>query len=263
MGIQIFRDAEQLGDCVARRIVAIIDHHPEAVIGLATGSSPLATYAAWARIAAVRGTAQGGVRGFALDEYLGIDPEHSESYRNVIRRTVTEQVGLDPDRVRVLAGTGDVVAQAAVFEADIITAGGVDLQLLGLGRNGHLGFNEPGSAFDSRTRVIDLTESTIADNARFFAGVTDVPTQAVTQGLGTILAARELVVIALGEGKAEAVAASLEGPETIDMPGSVLRRHQNVHWCLDEAAASRLSKDSFRLVDGYGRYPRAAAGLIS
>lgn len=243
MGIHIFQTEDELGEFVAGRICAAIERNPAAVIGLATGSSPLSSYAAWARLAAERGLSQDQVRGFALDEYLGLDPAHPESYESVIRKTVTDPVGLNPDLVRVPAGTGDVVRAAAAYEAEIAAAGGIDVQLLGLGRNGHLGFNEPGSAFDSRTRVVDLAASTIEDNARFFGGARDVPTQAVTQGLGTILEARELIVIAMGAGKADAVAASIAGDPSIDMPGSAVQGHPNVVWCLDEAAAAQLVAD--------------------
>ena len=241
MPITVFESTEALGEAVADRLLRIIDANPSAAIGLATGSSPLTAYAAWARRVREAGIDVSAVRGFALDEYLGLDPEDEQSYHTTIHRTVTEPVGLDPERVRVPSGVGDPEREAADFEAAIRAAGGIAAQVLGVGGNGHLGFNEPGADARSRTRVVALAERTVADNARFFGGeVSRVPTRSVTQGLGTILEARELLVIAIGPEKAEAVAAALEGPVTAAVPASILREHPNVHWFLDEAAASQL-----------------------
>lgn len=241
MNVHVFDTPDALGAFAAQRIMRAIGARPDAVIGLATGSSPLSTYQAWAALAAAQGTDLSGVRGFALDEYAGLDPAHPESYTSVINATVTVPVGLNPAQVRVPSGVAEPAAEAADFEAAIRAAGGVDVQLLGLGRNGHLGFNEPGSAFDSRTRTVPLTDSTVRDNARFFDGdETQVPTLSITQGIGTILEARELVVVVIGEAKAAAAAASIEGPQSSEVPGSALRNHPNVLWLLDEAAASQL-----------------------
>lgn len=241
MEIRIHPDAATLGADAARRIVAAIRRDPEAVIGLATGSSPVCVYDAWGRQAAESGLDQSRVRGFALDEYVGLDPAHPQSYHSVIRRDAVARTGLDPELVCVPEGHGDTDAAAARYERAIREAGGVDVQILGIGRNGHLGFNEPGSPAHSRTRVVPLAAETIADNARFFGDAAHVPDESITQGLGTIFEARELVVVAIGEAKAEAVAAAIEGPETEQLPASLLRNHGNVHWFLDEAAASHLT----------------------
>ncbi|QIK63186.1 glucosamine-6-phosphate deaminase [Leucobacter viscericola] len=240
MQIHISPDAEVLGDALAQRIVAAIQAKPEAVIGLATGSSPLVAYEAWGRRAAQLGLDQSRVRGFALDEYIGLSPEDPRSYHSVIRHDAVDVVGLDPRLVRVPNG-GGAASAADEYDVAIREAGGIDVQILGLGRNGHIGFNEPGTAADSRTHVIDLTAETIADNARFFSSSAEVPTTAITQGLGTILEARELVVIATGSAKAAAVAAALEGPVTEDLPASLLQGHPNVHWFIDDAAATLLT----------------------
>ncbi|QIM19464.1 glucosamine-6-phosphate deaminase [Leucobacter coleopterorum] len=248
MQIHISPDAEALGDALAQRIVAAVQANPTAVIGLATGSSPVAAYRAWGRIATSLGLDQNRVRGFALDEYIGLEAGHPESYHSVIQRDVVEVVGLDPHLVHVPNGNGEP-GEAEAYDRAIREAGGIDVQILGIGRNGHLGFNEPGTAFDSRTHVVDLTAETIADNARFFASSAEVPTTAITQGLGTIFEARELVVIATGSAKAAAVAAALEGPCTEELPASLLQRHPNVHWFIDEDAASLLS----------GKYAEAGA----
>lgn len=240
MTIQVFPSLTELGKSAGAQIVDVIEGKPDPVIGLATGSSPIPVYEGWAAVARERGLAMSHVTCFALDEYSGLATEHPESYHSVIARDATAVIGLDPNLVHIPSGLGDVTANALAYDEAIAQSGGIDLQILGIGRNGHLGFNEPGSPFDSRTRQIELMPETIADNARFFDSITQVPTRAITQGLGTILDARALIVVAMGEAKAPAVAAALNGPETVDLPGSVLRRHPNVVWYLDEAAASLL-----------------------
>lgn len=232
------------GALVADAIVALVRRRADAVLGLATGSSPLPVYEALRPHAALLRE----VRGFALDEYVGLSAGHPESYRAVIEREVVVPLGLDPGRVRVpgddlaegdgreasLAGAGDR------YEAAIAAAGGIDLQLLGIGATGHIGFNEPGSSFASRTRVKTLTEQTRRDNARFFAAPDEVPLHCITQGLGTILAARHLVLLAFGAAKAAALAAAVEGPVTSSLPGSAIQLHGRVTVVVDEAAASAL-----------------------
>jgi glucosamine-6-phosphate deaminase len=185
------------------------------------------------------------VRGFALDEYVGLEPGHPESYRAVITREVVEPLGLTPDLVRVPAESGPLQTAGEDYEAAILAAGGIDLQVLGIGRTGHVGFNEPGSSFASLTRVKTLTEQTRRDNARFFPSLDDVPTHCVTQGLGTILRARELVLLAFGEAKAPAVAGAVEGPVTSSLPGSVIQLHPRVTVIVDEAAASGLANADY------------------
>lgn len=239
MQVRVFADPAELGEFAAEQVLSAIAERPDAVIGLATGSSPLPLYRAWARLAADRGIDLSNVRGFALDEYAGIDRAHPESYHAVIAREVTEPLGLTPELVRV-PPTEATPEAASSYEQAIANAGGVDVQILGVGRNGHLAFNEPGSPLDSRTRRIQLQPETIADNARFFASIEDVPSEAITQGLGTIMEARQLVVLAAGEAKAPAVAAALTGPVTSDLPASIAQLHPNVLFVLDEAAAALL-----------------------
>ncbi|KIP51766.1 glucosamine-6-phosphate deaminase [Leucobacter komagatae] len=239
MEVRVFDEPADLGCFAAEQVIAAITEKPDAVIGLATGSSPLPLYRAWADIARERGLDLSQVRGFALDEYAGIDPAHPESYHTVVTQTVVEPVGLTPELVAV--PDADASAEsAAAYEAAIAAAGGIDVQILGIGRNGHLGFNEPGSPLDSRTRKVQLTAETITDNARFFDSEADVPTEAITQGLGTIMDARKLVIVAVGEAKAAAVAAAIHGPVTERVPASIAQRHANVVYVLDAAAASQL-----------------------
>lgn len=238
--VVIVRDHAEAGRLVADAIVRLIEANPEAVLGLATGSTPLPVYEALRPRLGDLDTSR--VRGFALDEYVGLDPGHPESYRSVIRREVVEPLGLDPALVRVPDGSLDGIEHAGdAYERALRDAGGVDLQLLGIGTDGHIGFNEPGSSFASLTRVKTLTEQTRADNARFFDSIDDVPRHCITQGLGTILRARHLVLLAFGEGKADAVAGAVEGPVTASLPGSAIQLHPRATVVVDEAAASRLA----------------------
>ena len=233
--VTIVESAEQAGSIAAGIIASLVSAKPDAVLGLATGSTPLSTYRALA------GLDLSQVRGFALDEYVGLPAGHPESYRAVITREVVEPLGLTPSRVRVPADDGLPLSGAGErYEADIHAAGGIDLQILGIGRTGHIGFNEPGSSLASLTRVKTLAAVTRADNARFFDSIDDVPKHCITQGLGTILRARHLVLLAFGSAKAAAVAAALEGPVSASTPGSVVQLHPRVSVILDEEAASQL-----------------------
>jgi glucosamine-6-phosphate deaminase len=238
--IVIVKDAAQAGALVADEIVQLIRTRPDTVLGLATGSTPLPVYEALRP--RLEGLDVSRVRGFALDEYVGLDPAHPESYRSVITREVVQPLGLDPALIRTPDGSAEGIEHhGEEYEAAIREAGGIDLQILGIGTDGHIGFNEPGSSFASLTRVKTLTEQTRRDNARFFDSVDDVPMHCITQGLGTILRARHLVLLAFGEGKAAAVAGAVEGPVTASLPGSAIQLHPHATVVVDEAAASALA----------------------
>ncbi|GAA3582159.1 glucosamine-6-phosphate deaminase [Klugiella xanthotipulae] len=237
------------GEWVAQRISALVAGKPDAVLGLATGSTPLPVYAALERRVREEGLNLGHVRGFALDEYVGLPAEHPESYRSVIRRDVVERLGMNAELVCVPNGDRDGINTAGErYEADIRAAGGVDIQILGVGTSGHIGFNEPGSSLNSDTRVKALTEQTRRDNARFFPSIDEVPTHALTQGVGTILRAKHLVLLAFGAAKAEILAECVEGPVTASVPGSAVQLHRHVSVVVDEAAATHL-----RHIDYYRR----------
>ncbi len=186
-------------------------------------------------------------RGFALDEYVGLPAGDPNSYLATLRREVAIPAGLPLDRLHVPAAS--VAGDPGLYDAQISDAGGVDVQLLGIGGNGHIGFNEPGSPLDGGTRLITLDERTRRDNARFFASLAQVPTQAVTQGIGTILRARRLVLLAFGRQKAQALAAALAGPVTPRLPASALQRHPDVLVLADADAASLLPGQVSRLGD--------------
>jgi len=239
--VVVVADAEAAGELAAESIQALIAAKPDAVLGLATGSTPLPVYRALARRIAASGTDVSHVRGYALDEYVGLPAGHPESYRSVITREVVEPLGLTPSLIHVPNGAIATIEHAgADYERAIAESGGVDVQLLGIGTDGHLGLHEPGSPFGSGHRVKTLTEQTRKDNARFFASEDDVPMHCITQGLSTILRARHLMLLAFGEGKAEALAGAVEGPVSASNPGSAIQLHPHVTVLVDEAAASRL-----------------------
>ncbi|MCL1838852.1 MAG: glucosamine-6-phosphate deaminase [Propionibacteriaceae bacterium] len=218
------------------------------VIGVATGSSPLSTYAALKQLIDLGELDLSQASAFALDEYVGLPTSHPESYREVIRRTVTQPLGLAPERVHVPDGAAtDLEKAGADYDAAIKAAGGVDVQILGVGSNGHIGFNEPISSLSSRTRMVPLTEQTRRDNARFFSSIAEVPTRCLTQGLGTIMEARHCVLVATGVGKAAAVKALVEGPVQAMCPASVLQLHESATIIIDEAAAAQLELKDYYL----------------
>ncbi|MGN6687096.1 MAG: glucosamine-6-phosphate deaminase [Actinomycetales bacterium] len=241
MEVVVLPDPADVARVSAAHVAAVVRQHPQAVLGLATGSSPVGTYQELRRLVEAGQLDLSRCPAFALDEYVGIAAGHPQSYASVIRREVVEPLRLDPALVHVPDGRAeDLAAACADFEGRIAAAGGIDVQILGLGANGHIGFNEPTSSFGSRTRLKTLAPSTRADNARFFASVAEVPTHCLTQGLATILEARRIVLVAQGEAKAAAVAAIIEGPVSARWPGSVLQHHPHVVVIIDQAAAGQL-----------------------
>lgn len=242
MKVVIVADAAAAGVEVAERIDrAMRAAEGRIVLGLATGSSPLPAYRELIRRHREEGLSFAEAEIFMLDEYVGLDAEHEQSYHRTIRTELTEHVDAVDSRVHAPDGAAaDPVTAGQQYDRAIAEAGGVELQLLGIGSNGHIAFNEPGTSLVSRTGPVWLTESTIQDNARFFASAEEVPVRALTQGLGTIRDARSIVLVATGDGKAEAVAAMLEGPVSARCPASCLQLHEDVTVVIDEDAASRL-----------------------
>lgn len=248
MEVVILPDAAAIGAVAADAIGTLFTRKPAAVLGLATGSSPLAIYDELARRCEAGQISFARARGFTLDEYVGLAADHPQRYRNVIDAELVSRVDFAPGAVRGPDGLArDIPAACTAYEAAIAAAGGVDLQLLGIGTDGHIGFNEPGSSLASRTRIKTLTRQTRTDNARFFDGRIDaVPTHCVTQGLGTIMAARHVMLIATGRAKAKAVRYLVEGAVSAMWPATILQHHPHVTVLLDADAARRL-----QLVDYY------------
>ena len=239
--VVVLPTADDVGRYAASLIEDLITSRKATVLGIATGSSPLPVYRALSR----RDTGRyGGMSAFALDEYVGLERGHPQSYRSVINRDFTEPLGLNPLAVHVPDGNAeDLDAECRAYEQCIVEAGGIDLQILGIGDNGHIGFNEPLSSFSSRTRVAPLTVQTREANARFFDNdLGKVPELCITQGIATVLAARSVVLVAQGESKASAVAAAIEGPVSTVCPASALQLHDRTTFILDEAAASGLKQ---------------------
>lgn len=236
-------DARVGARLAADAITALIGQKSDCVLGLATGSTPLPVYDEL-----VRRYQQGSVsfaecQAFALDEYVGLPPDHPESYQAVLDREIAGRVDFPPGAVRAPDGWAQDIPRACrEYDETIEASGGIDLQLLGVGTDGHIGFNEPTSSLASPTRIKTLTRRTREDNARFFDGHVDaVPTHVLTQGVGTILRARHLVLLAWGANKAAAVAATVEGPVSAMVPSSALQLHPHATVIVDEAAAGDLT----------------------
>lgn len=216
---------------------------PGKVLGLATGSSPIGLYKKMIEYHKNTGASFKDITTYNLDEYVGLPITHPESYYAFMHRNLFDHVDIDEKNIHIPSGLGENLdKQCADYETAIEKAG-VDIQLLGIGSDGHIAFNEPGTAFDSPTHITDLAESTIKDNARFFDNdMSKVPTQAATQGIGTIMKAKNILLVANGANKADAVKAMIEGPIDEKCPASILQKHSSVVVVLDEAAASKLSK---------------------
>jgi glucosamine-6-phosphate deaminase len=229
---------------------ALIRRKPDAVLGLATGGTPLPLYRELIRMHREEGLDFSRVTTFNLDEYIGLAPEHPRSYHAFMHGNFFRHVNIPEDHIHLPDGlTEDVEAFCADYEARIAAAGGIDLQLLGLGTDGHIGFNEPGSSLASRTRIKTLTPQTLSDNNRFFAEGETQPHHVITMGIGTILDSRRIVVLAFGARKAAAAAAAAEGPITASVPASALQFHPQTTLFLDESAAVRLTRaDYYRWV---------------
>jgi glucosamine-6-phosphate deaminase len=241
---------DEAADLVAHDILEALRHKPDLVLGLATGSTPIGVYERLVRAHREGGVDFSRVRTFNLDEYIGLSAEHPQSYRHFMREHLFAGIGLRREQSRFPPTEGrDLQGACAAFEQAIRDAGGIDIQILGIGSNGHIGFNEPTSSLASRTRVKTLTDKTMVDNARFYAEGEEQPQLATTMGIGTILDAKHIVLQAFGTKKAHAVRAAVEGPITAFCPASVLQMHASVTLYCDPGSASMLTmRDYFRRV---------------
>jgi len=241
MLVRIVSDADMMSRHAAALIADVVRRKPQAVLGLATGSTPIGTYRHLIRMAREENIDFSRVTTFNLDEYEGLPADHSQSYHRFMREQLFDALGLRPDQTHLLAGmAADPVAECLRFESLIRESGGIDLQLLGIGSDGHIAFCEPGCSLAGRTSVVLLHTQTIADNARFFDSAAEVPRRALSMGIGTILEARCCLILASGSKKAEPWAGMLEGPVTNRNPASALQLHPWVVAICDEAAASLL-----------------------
>lgn len=237
--IRIVRDAAACGRLAADLVVSALRHDPCLVLGVATGATIEGTYRELVR----RRVDLSQATLFLLDEYIGLSPDDPRSYRRTILRALADPLGLQPNQVVAPeVNSVDLEEACADYERRIEAAGGIAVQLLGIGRNGHIGFNEPGSPFDSKTRPVALATSTVTDNARFFDSVAAVPRRAISQGISTILRSHHLVLVAIGDAKREALAGALCRPASIAVPASAVQLHPLVTVIADQAAAAGLAR---------------------
>lgn len=242
MRIYCEKDYNAMSRRAAAIIAAQVVSKPDCVLGLATGSTPIGAYQQLVKWHQQGDLSFHEVRSVNLDEYVGLAPTHDQSYRYFMQHNLFDHVDILPENTNVPSGLAeDAAAECARYEQVVAGLGYADLQLLGMGRNGHIGFNEPCDEFPVATHLVDLTQSTIDANARFFASANDVPRQALTMGVGTIMRARSILVVVSGADKAEAVRKTVMGPVTPEVPASILQLHPNVTLIGDEAALSGLN----------------------
>jgi len=251
MLVVLKKDYEEVSREAARIVAGAIRSRPDIVLGLATGSTPLGLYKELVAMHRVGGLDFSRATSFNLDEYLGLAPTHPQSFRHFMEEHLFSLVNMHPERSYVPDGTitGDYDAYCARYEESIKAAGGIDLQILGIGRNGHIGFNEPTSSLASRTRLKALSRETMEDNKHFFDSDSEVPKCAITMGIGTILDSKRVLLLASGRSKAAAIARAIEGPITSSVSASALQMHPDVTFIIDEEAAYSLTqRDYYRHV---------------
>ncbi len=241
---------EENGEQVSRRAAALmaaqIRRKPHSVLGLATGSTPLGVYRELIRLHQQQELDFSEITTFNLDEYVGLGPTHPQSYRYFMQQNFLDHINIDLKRTHVPDGRAlNFEAHCSQYEQRIASCGGIDLQLLGIGSDGHIAFNEPGSSLGSRTRLKTLTSETVQDNARFFDSEQEVPRLAVTMGVGTILESKRCLLLAIGIEKAEAIRSTVEGPITAQVTASALQLHREVIVIVDELAASQLDRRQY------------------
>lgn len=242
MEIIIQPDSEQASQLAARIVARTVKEKPHAVLGFATGNTPLQLYRSLVRMHREQGLDFSGLTSFNLDEYVGIPPAHPSSFHSYMWAHIFSNINLPKERINIPDGlAADIPASCRKYEQAIRSAGGIDIQILGIGTNGHIGFNEPSSSLSSRTRIKTLTEETRREAAAAFGGEEAVPTHVITMGLGTIMESRMCLLLAFGRKKARSVARAAEGPVTAMVPGSVLQMHPRAILVLDREAAAELT----------------------
>ncbi len=223
---------------IADDFIRVIKAKPSAVLGLATGTSPLGVYANLAEANKAGLVSFKGCTTFNLDEYVGLKGTHNQSYRYFMNKNLFDHIDIDKKKTNILLGVGDYKKFMGEYDGMIAKAGGIDIQILGIGSDGHIAFNEPGTSFDSLTHETELTAQTIKDNSRLFNDISEVPTRAVTMGLASIMKAKKIVLIATGKNKAKAVFGLIKGPVSENMPCSILQKHPDCTVYVDEDAYS-------------------------
>lgn len=241
MRVVTARDYDQMSRKASYIVASRVILNPKCILGLATGDTPKGLYRELVRLFRLGDVDFSGVTTFNLDEYVGLAPDHPNSYQSYMKENLFRFINVSPGRRHIPDGSApDLAAECRRYESDIERSGGVDLQILGLGRDGHIGFNEPDIKFETGTHLVTLAGSTLEANARFFSHADDVPRSAISMGIRTIMSARRILLLASGPEKAEALRGAVMGAVTPDLPASVLQLHPNVTVIVDEAAAVRL-----------------------
>lgn len=240
MNIQVFQSKEALYDAVAKVYIDRLNQNPNLTLGLATGTTPIPLYKKLIKAYQEKLISFKGVKTFNLDEYIGLDESHPETYFNFMRRELFNHVDIDLNQTHIPNGRIDFNEAMKDYQL-LLQENPIDIQLLGIGSNGHIGFNEPNTPFDSKTHIIELALKTRKDNSRLFNSLDEVPTHAITMGISEILEAKEIIVIATGKNKSDAVYEMIKGPVTESLPASILQKHKNVMVFLDTDAAHKLT----------------------
>ena len=241
MNVLIYDNEEQIGVAAGNYMCGQVLQKPDSVLGLATGSTPLKPYGQMIELFKKGAIDFSKVTTFNLDEYVNLDVEDVNSYHSFMHKNLFDHINIPEENINFLDGNAeDLEQECAEYENRIKTAGGIDIQLLGIGSNGHIAFNEPSDCFQRWSHVVELKESTVKDNSRFFKSIEEVPTKAVTMGIGSIMQAKKILIIALGKNKAQAIKQLINGNVTPMCPASVLQFHTDVTLMLDRDAASLL-----------------------
>jgi len=242
MLVRIFKSAEDYSIAAASEIARLIERKPDAVLGLATGTSPLLLYQKLIRLHEEEDLDFSRITTFNLDEYVALPRSHPQSYHSFMTENLFSKINIRPGNIYIPNGTVEnIEEQCDWYEEQIKLAGGIDLQILGIGGNGHIAFNEPGASLGSRTRIKTLSEQTRKDNSRFFNTMDEVPKYAITMGIGTIMDCHRLLLMASGKSKAVAMKNTIEGPITAMVPATIVQMHRYAMIYIDEEAAAHLS----------------------
>lgn len=246
MNIIVVDNYENMSRKAAIIIASQIISKPNSILGLATGSTPLGMYKELIKMYENKELDFSKVKTFNLDEYYGLDEKHVQSYHFYMNDNFFKYINIKRENIKIPNGMcKNIDEECESYDKSIVEAGGIDIQILGIGSNGHIGFNEPDDSFNARTHLVTLNEKTIRDNSRFFKSIDKVPTKAISMGIKSIMMSRKIILLANGEEKAEAISKSIEGNITSKVPGSILQLHNDVTFILDKKAAKRLNKCSF------------------
>lgn len=240
------KDYTTMSKQAAEHIIDKVKQNPQAVLGLATGSTPTGMYTELIKDHELNGTSYKGIQTINLDEYVGMDPQNPNSYHYFMKTNLFDHVDIEASNTHVPDGTATDLDEFCKSYDQLIESNPIDLQVLGIGENGHIGFNEPGTPFETSTHIVTLTHSTRKANARFFNSINDVPTHAITMGIASILKSKEIVVLASGEKKAKAIQHLLNGTVSTDFPASALLNHPNVTLIVDQEAYSLADQEKRR-----------------